>query len=296
MKRWLALVGIMVVGAAVASCACPGILCVSKMSFVVHIARDRSGLEGSTVTVCQAGHCMGGTPAWIDRSDPRLPTGGWENANIAFMGAIGGEGSIQVTPDGRATLDVTAWPRNVRDGDLYAVRVVDASGTALIDFSRKLDYGQGRGGTCGPTCYSGAVEVWPSSTNGLTCTSLARLSGATYVTPALALPDDQAQGTTFDVCRNMVCSRAIWPRNVFDGALGASLAGGISGDGNAFVFEIEMDDDPAVLADGDTYTVTVTDAHRNVVAAVDQAATYQQTFPDGSACDAFPTRRLTLAP
>ena len=50
----------------------------------------------------------------------------------------------------------------------------------------------------------------------------------------------------------------------------------------------------AVLANGDHYTVTVTDQDQNVLAAVDQQVTYGETFPDGPACDAFPTRTVTL--
>ncbi|HXJ22474.1 MAG TPA: hypothetical protein VMT03_19810 [Polyangia bacterium] len=110
---------------------------------------------------------MSGTPAWIDVSDPA----GWQNASIGFTGAINGEGSIAVTPDGRATLDLTAWVDNdaARDGDQYQVQVVDAGGTAVIDFSRNVRYT--RQDICSSTCYNGTIEVWPSSASGLTCTA-----------------------------------------------------------------------------------------------------------------------------
>jgi hypothetical protein len=293
-----ATVGIVASGALIASCGCAGVGCASAMAFVVHIPIDRPGLDQSTITVCRQGQCMNGTPTWIDRSsDPGLPTGGWEDAYVTFAGAIQGKGSIEVTPDGRATLDVTVWVSSqaARDGDLYSLRVVAFDGMTLIDFSRQLGYTYHDYG-CGLTCASGTVEVWPSSTNGLVCTSRARTSGASYISPGLTLPNNQAQGTTFDVCRDSTCSRSIWPRNVFDGALGVTLAGGINPGANTFAFQLYIDDDPAVLADGDVYTVTITDADQNVVATVDQAVTYQETFPDGPACDAFPTRQVTLAP
>jgi hypothetical protein len=293
-KHFLVLAGVALGGALVAGC-CAGLKCLANMEFVVHIPRDRAGLEGATVTVCRNGSCGTGTLVWNDASDPWLPSGGWHEATVVFTGENGGEGSIRITPDGRATLDLKAYVgTDGRDGDLHTLQVVDAAGTTVIDFSRRLTYTH-QDGVCAQNCVRGLVEIWPSSANGLTCSSLGRTSGASYVSPVLTLPAGQAQGTTFAVCRNAVCSRAIWPRNVFDGALGAALAGGARSD-NTFMFEIYMYDDPAVLADGDAYTLTITDAYQNVVVAVDQAVTYDQSFPDGAACDAFPTRQVTLGP
>jgi hypothetical protein len=273
-KLCLALVGVVILGAAVAGC-CSGVGCLPEMSFVVHVASDRSGLEASTVTVCRNGLCMSGTPTWIDVTDPA----GWENAGIGFTGAINGEGSIDVTPDGRATL--------------YQVQVVDAGGNTLIDFSRKLQYTHRD--ICSSTCYGGSVEVWTSSANGLTCTALYQPSEAMYKTPELALSDGAEAGTIVDACRNASCARATWP-GAFKGAISASLFGGRKGVGKPFVFRVYMYDDPAVLADGDHYTVTVKDQNQTVLAAVDQSATYTETLPDGPACDAFPTRTVTLGP
>jgi hypothetical protein len=256
----LALVGIVVLGAVVAGC-CAGVGCLPEMNFVVHVASDRAGLEGSTVTVCRDGLCMSGTPTWINVTDPA----GWENAGIGFAGAINGEGSIDVSPDGRARLELSAWVANdaARDGDLLVhLCRGHRRGVAIVGERPHLHR---------PLPALGGHLQDPRARSRRRC-------GGGHGRRCVPERD---------------CVRATWPGS-FKGAISASLFGGRKGVGKPFVFRVYVYDDPAVLADGDHYTVTVMDQSQSVLAAVDQQVTYDETFPDGPACDAFPTRTVTL--
>lgn len=266
---------------------CCGALCVSQMGFEIHLAAGRTALEGGTLTICQSGTCSSGTPVWDD-----VPMSGWQHAGIGLAGGLSGRVTLAVTPDERATIEAEVWPKGDRDTDHYDVRFVDSHGTTLLDFSRDQRYD--RHDLCGQSCTSGAIRVWPTSPNDLTCSSRTCDSGAGF-TANVTLPDQSAQGTSFEICRNDVCAGTAWPRFTPGGNLSAGLSGRSLG-GNEWEFSVWVTDDPAVLADGDRYRLTITPFQQSAAVTIDRPVTYAETWPNGSACDPFPCRWATIAP
>ena len=59
---------------------------------------------------------------------------------------------------------------------------------------------------------------------------------------------------------------------------------------------IALNDDPAVLSDGDRYRLTITDRNGSVVAAVDKTVVYRQDYPNGTDCDPYPCRWADVGP
>jgi hypothetical protein len=305
MKWVLVAIGVLLGGLFVVACDCAlgssDIGCGSGMGFVVHVPADRVGLDGAVVTVCHNDECASGTtPTWIAAPDLYSPTVGWWYGSIAFAGALQAGAAVEVTPLGRATVTIGINLRQdqARDGDLWSVRVFDAQRAPIIDFSRRLNYTRiqlGSGEGCGMTCYGGKIDVWPSSANGLTCESHSCLSGVD-LTGEVTLPDQAPTGARFEACRNAVCAEVTQPLQRFEGALRVNLSEDRQINSNQLTFHISMPEDPAMLASGDIYRVTMTASDGTVLANINETVTYEETFPNGPTCDAFPCRRATLTP
>ena len=304
MKWLLVAIWVLLSGVFVSGCDCAlggsGVGCLSRMEFVVHVAADRVALDGAVVTVCQNDECAsGGTPTWMAAPSLDSPTVGWWYGSIALAGALQAGAGVEVTPLGRATVTISAGLRadQARDGDLWSVRIVDAQGAPMIDFSRRLNYTRTQVGSspaCGPTCYGGNIEVWPSSASGLTCESNSCQSGVD-LTGEVTVPAQAPIDASFEACRNAVCSESTWPpRRRFEGALRINLSDDHQINSDLWSFHISMPEDPALLADGDIYQVTMTATDGTVVANIRETVTYEETFPNSPTCDAFPCRRATL--
>ena len=129
-------------------------------------------------------------------------------------------------------------------------------------------------------------------------------SGAEVTTEA-TLPDNSADGTAVEICRNDVCDNLVKvcrdPLCVpdfssgFTGSLPAAMADGSLG-GNSWGFRVAVRDDPAVLSDGDRYRLNVADRNGNMIASVDKTVVYQQSYPNGTQCDPFPCRWAEIVP
>jgi hypothetical protein len=302
----LAVVGIAVACAlAGVSCSqehtCPLIFCSSGIEFVAWLPQSRDVLGASAVTLCRNDLCATAGPS----SAGATTTSGTDDAPLAFTGPVAATGSLTTTPDGRSafrmSVNLDAGPE-AADGDRYSIKVVGPDGTVLLDLTRGVDY-QTYNVACGAPCRSALVQVWPTSQSGLTCGGKTCESGATLV---FHLNTPPASPPSLLVCRNDVCSSQV--RMGIAGCKGnemgdVSLSGSLTADvtyachgSGTLDVTFHVPEDPMLLADGDHYAASIIDASGPVLGAIDKTATYQETFPNGVACDTYPCRSVTLAP
>ncbi|HEY7376053.1 MAG TPA: hypothetical protein VIF57_28085 [Polyangia bacterium] len=276
-----------------AGCASPA--CGQLAFFEIYLDGGRSALDGGVLTLCVNGACNAGKPVWTP------PSNRWEGGQFALTGELSTTAtfaSFFLRPDGRAEINANV-PLQQESGDLFDIRFVDAQGAVALDFSRNVLYHTERG------CLVGATRVWPSSPSGLTCSARTCESGAT-VTADVMLPDGSPDGAGVEICRYDVCDSFTkvcrdefcgpnWSAPGFMGGLDASMED-YPLDGNRWRFPAIVDDDPAVLSDGDRYRLTITDRNGNILASVDETVVYQQSYPNGTECDPYPCRWASITP
>jgi hypothetical protein len=264
-------------------CASPA--CGQQAFFEIHLVATRAQLDGGELTICRNGFCSAGKPVWA------APQDGWERADFVLAGDLSTtSANVSVSPDGRAWIQVATQLE--RSGDRFDLRLVDVQGATLLDFSRSLRYDQRE--ACGQECLTGSIRVWPDSPSGLTCSARTCGSGVA-ITADVTLPDGRSGDISIEICRNDLCGSVLWPSLSRAGSLGAGVSERSLG-ANRMEFRITTNDDPADLADGDRYRVTIMDDQQNVLAAIDRTVTYDATYPNGSECDPYPCRWVEIAP
>ena len=190
------------------------------------------------------------------------------------------------------------------DGDVYGVKIVDASGQTLIDVSRPVQYGLEN-----VDCYCGKpgnryadLDLYPSSTSSILC-------GDGYcIYPGVDIKGSAATATPFapvtiTLCRNGTCyagTSTIEPcaANITCG-YGGTLTGSYGGSfqlqakGDGIAFEIGSIDDSAALADGDVYQVVVTQGSETLLSK-SISVSYSAEYLNGPQCDPVPCRHATV--
>jgi hypothetical protein len=217
-------------------------------------------------------------------------------------------GMVEDELDGfsRMQFSYTLTDGTYADGDVYSVKIVDASGQTLIDVSRPVQYGlENVDLPCGKTGNRfAALDLYPSSASGILCDNNschypgAKLNGSVATATPLA-------PTTVTLCRNGTCSagtatiQACLPdKNCASAGYGAAMEpylGNIliKAKGDSIAFEVDSIDDSAALADGDVYQVVVTQGSDTLLSK-SVTVTYLAEYPNGPQCDPVPCRNATV--
>jgi hypothetical protein len=259
------------VGACHWSQECTLVGCPDGPMFTVHLHRTASVLD-ATITYCRNGACT------------------------SYRSSASSTGSsLQVTSEGDGWSLVTL-PRTLifdqQDGDRYAVRVVGADGSVYLDVERSITYERSfpNGERCGGACLVASSAFYETSQSGLACSARPSVSKAEF---SFALDDVVARRSAFTLCRNDVCG-TVTPTGFPSEASGGALAVQVTGLGppGREQLIVSATGESAVLRDGDRYRLTVVDATTNaVVERFDGPLTYQTSFPNGEACDVYPSRQ-----
>lgn len=265
---------------------CAGSACGRTAYFEIFLDASRAVLDGGELTLCRGTACSSGKPTWSQPED------GWEQGMFDLVGDLPTARTyttVIVTPDGRSRIQASAPIE--RSGEQFDIRFIDAQGTALLDFSRNLLYDHKD--ICGQDCPAGAIRVWPTSPSGLTCSARTCASGVGITTEG-TLSDTYAGNLTYELCRNDVCR--MWRAWAYTCAGDAAHVNPDCLGGDRRKLSSNVTDDPALLADGDHYQLTITDDQMNVVASVDKTVVYSESFPNGTECDPFPCRWAEIGP
>jgi hypothetical protein len=239
--------------------------------FTVHLHRT-AGVQDATITYCKNGACN------------------------SYLSRPSSNGSPpQVTSEGDGWSLVTL-PRSLtfdqRDGDRYAVRVVGADGTVYLDVERSITYERSypNGEACGDACLVASSAFYETSQSGLACSARPSVSKADF---SFALDDVVARRCAFTLCSNDVCGTTT-PGGYPSVPAGDALAVQVTGLGppGREQLVVSATGESAVLRDGDHYRLTVVDTTTNaVLESFDGPLTYETSFPNGEACDVYPSRQ-----
>ncbi len=274
---------------------CNGLRIAPQTSIGVHLPVPASGLVGATATVCQNATCTTGT------YEPPQGVMIWGAFSLLGLG-----GMVEDELDGFsvAGFAYSLTEGAYADGDVYSVRIVDASGQTLIDVSRPVQYGlENVDLRCGKTGNRYAnLELYPSSASGILCDNNYCVYPGTKLNGSVATSTPFAP-TTITLCRNGTCyagTAAIQPCSpdascVYSGSLMDSYLGNfqIQAKGDSIAFEISSNDDSAALADGDVYLVVVTQGS-DTLFSKSVTVTYLAEYLNGPQCDPVPCRHATV--
>ena len=272
---------------------CNGLRMAPQTSIFVHLPVPPSGLVGATATVCQNGACTTST------YEP--PKSGMIWGNFPLL-----SGMVEDELDGfsRMQFSFALTEGAYADGDVYSVKIVDASDQTLIDVSRPVQYGlENVDLRCGKTGNRYAdLDLYPSSASGILCDNRycvypgATLNGSVVTATPLA-------PTTITLCRNGTCAAGTATMQfclsdkscVGSGTLMNSYLGNfqIQAKGDSIAFAIDSNDDSAALADGDVYLVVVTQGSDTLLSK-SVTVTYLAEYLNGPQCDPVPCRHATV--
>ena len=272
----------------------------SQVTLDVHMPQTLEQLAGDTITICRNGACSTGVVASLAPE----PDGGTEPSTetVNLTGAPFPSGVALIDEaDGFTRLDIgiEVGGLPLADGDTYKCTVSAPSGAALFDVERPAKYDEVD--TCGSDSKQVRMELYPESTSGLTCGNGWCSAGVTvrgsFSTNELADP------LVLTLCRgsSLCASGTISSSDL--GRDGVELTGGLSGgvlttfdlsrSGETIRYELQTDEDSAALQDGDSYTLTISQAG-TVRASGSSAVTYSKSYPNGPQCDPVPCREATL--
>ena len=135
--------------AAVQSCAndCKHI-CISSVALTAHLSTSIGMLSGTTVKLCLNGACTTGTFSPTAPTDI-LTEGAFEAEAVAASEASGASVEMKILGGGGYT-----------NGDVYALSIVDGSGTVLFSKSAIASYVD-VDGPCGMRCEEFFVDLYP---------------------------------------------------------------------------------------------------------------------------------------
>jgi len=272
---------------------CNGLRIEPQTTIFVHLPVPPSGLLGATATVCQNGACATGTY--------ESPQGDMIWGNFPLLG-----GMVEDERDGysRLQFSYSLSEGAYADGDVYSVKIVDASGQTLIDVSRPVQYGlENVDLPCGKTGNRYAdLDLYPTSTSGILCDNNycvypgAKLNGSVATATPLA-------PITMTLCRNGTCYAGtatlqpcpVGEGCVYSGTLKDSYLGNfqIQAKGDGIAFEIDSTDDSAALADGDVYLVVASQGSDTLLSK-SVTVTYWAEYLNGPQCDPVPCRHATV--
>ena len=241
-------------------------------------------------------------------SDPGIP-----EVDFEWSSGLYASGRIIPEPDGwvlvvaqasgtfGGTLDKPGpfQPLVPGDGDRYRLGVTAADGSSLLDVRRGVNYldTYPNGKACDVVaCKAGTINAWPTSAADVTCSGNPIVAQASFtVYPTDPVPD----GSTIRVCRNDVCDeyKAFLGLGPGEQAAGGTLPGPVLASyeltNGGLKLIVIVDSDPAAVADGDHYVLTLVDRLGATLASLDTRATYTATTPNEPGCDPYPSRSFT---
>jgi hypothetical protein len=204
--------------------------CASGAHFNLHVPLEPRQLAGAQVAVCRNGVC----------ASIRLPRLAHDDgAILAFEDRFAGP--LRATPAGsRLVTQLSAgWslirvfegaPEPHVDGDLYSAEVTSADGALILRIERRVIFSDyyPNGKECDQVpCRGAAMDLWPASASGLSCTAHACASETTFEAN-LPLHDVRLAGATVEICRNEACSHAVLEPYVDMGGFSESVSGALS--------------------------------------------------------------------
>lgn len=265
-----------------------------QVSIDAHLAVTPIELLDATLSFCRNGECAQGTVAGSDA--------GTAATSVALSGALTGvyayiddehDGYLQV----QFSLGIGGIA--VADGDTYAVGVVAADGTTLLQVSRPVTYDEVE--TCQSFSKQVRLELYPTSASGIQC-------GNQYCAAGVAVKgtlqtSDRSTALDVTLCRDgTVCSTGTASLvdltapniQVFGDLSGGFLANVmLQESGGGFAYEVDTLEDSAALQDGDRYALTIAQGGNTLVSGA-ATATYTATYLNGTRCDPVPCRKATL--
>jgi hypothetical protein len=272
-------------------------ICVPSVGATAHVPVGAAALAGATVRFCRNGAC--GSATLGAESDAGAVTSG------ALSGApFAAQVNVQDEGDGFTAVGIfvdVSGLSSLANGDVYSVSVADAHGASLLSVTRPVTYDEVQ--SCGPTCKEFLMDVYPTSASGITCGDKSCVSGVDM--KGTATVSDTTQPVTVSLCRNGACGSGSVSLAAIAQHVGEQQVGNLQGafatvvvfhseTSQTFSFEVDRRDDPAVLHDGDAYTLTMSQGTTTLV-GFSSAAPYETTFPNGPQCDAFPCRHTSVS-
>lgn len=275
-------------------------MCFSSFEITAHVPRSASALQGGRVTLCRSEGCASGTIRGDadGGSDYYFNLTGADNPGIVLVDDEG---------DGYTKLTLQLGVSPVK-GDSYAVTVTAPDGSVLLKVSRPVSFTTVTEGCPSVTCYQAALDVYPTSQSGLLCGAAGCTGG--IVLHASLVTADGTDPVTVTACRNGACGSVTvpLPATSTDGGFEPPSVGTIvtgypgqvsitSGPSQDYSMQVYRTDDSAALANGDAYSLTVTQGQSTLVSWA-APVTYVETYPDGEPCDAVPCRsaEVVIAP
>lgn len=278
---------------------CTLIGCGGGPTVEARLQTTRQTLEGAKVTLCVDALCddlllSGQVPASGSNVDPNF-------------GSLAGEhlhGVATLTDEGQGWLTLSlgeVWPAPEGATARYHLRIVDAADTVLLDVAREATFNvtYPNGPNCSPGCTSGTVSLYADSPSDMTCSSNACQAGFSWTgNIRWSAP---GQSADVQVCRGDACARGSVRRGA-DFASRRNLEGAFTGaveteglTADATEVRLIAEAESRALADGDRYRVTITEHETGaVLATFDQAVDYDESYPNGAACDPHPCRTATV--
>lgn len=275
---------------------CSGTRMAPRTSIIAHLPVSPSELVGATATVCRNGTCTTGSY--------RAPEGDRTWGSFLFADLDGA--MVEDELDGYCTMGFS-YPLtkgSYAEGDVYSVKVVDAKDRTLIDVSRPVRYDlEGVNLRCGRTGDPTAnLELYPESPSGITCDNHYCIYPGVHLRASLPTPEAHATAVV-TLCRNGTCHSGV--PTIGSCPVGAtcstneSLSGAYLGTvvveakADGIVLDVASHDDSAVLADGDTYSLVVTQG-ANTLVSKSVTVTYSAEYLNGPECDPVPCRHAIV--
>ena len=260
-----------------------------SVSLTAHLANTPEALSNVAVEMCRNAVCTSGSFGLV------TPTDSPPAAEIDIA-------SMTDELDGYTRIDVDPQVADLplADGDVYELTITGATGASLLDVTRPVRYDEDVD-VCDRSWLEAHLELYPTSASNVTCgNAVCDAAGATI--DGSFETSDTTDVIAVTLCRGDRCGSAtlLAAGLAEDGNVDStSLDGGFDGrvalqrSGNRITYVMQTSEDSAALADGDDYSVLITQ-NAATLATSNAAATYSRDYLNGTACDPVPCRQATL--
>lgn len=261
----------------------------------VHLPLSMSEARAAITRICKndaCGEVGGNDPAVM--ADPNVPGGIREEFRGGLLTGVefseDGVGWTRLRVPSIAfhyRKDQTVHPYT--DGDLLSVRVTRPDGAVPMDVSRRIKYTLADADRrCIPDgCPSAAIDLYPASKSE-TC-SADMCESSVELRAALEVTYQLAAYSRIVVCMNSRCGETRLIDRVWTGDLRGDFRTDTR-DGLELTFLPSVN--AALLADGDRFSISMTDIHGHDLLRFSEIAKYEASLPNGPACDPYPCRKV----
>jgi hypothetical protein len=299
---------------------CTLIDCLSGVNIIAHLDASPSELVAGSFTACHQDWCWNGSVKRVLGADSTKYI-----CNSQERGELVATCSVEAEGKGARMWLRLASPKSVAsgsyaDGDRVALRL-RAHGKTVLDFVRYVEYDDfyPNGKACPPGCRGAAVEIWPNSPSGKTCSSSA-CDPYVRFERNVAMTEDTSGMTTLKACKNGHCWTSdlrLWDwghghevpiangQSSLGGAdsfsplveYGPERSGGYMLRGS-YTLRVTFRGDTRLLKRGDHYSVDWrARATGRILMKSNQTIThYDESYPGGRECTPVACKRKTFQP